>query len=233
MKPLPALFALLAATWLLAACTKTAPTITIPDSAPIVAGLRTSEATVTGQLVEVRQAMHDAREAAAGTEAAPAVEAADARTETALEAISEARRAADPAALEKHLAELHRAIDQLRAALNRALAEIDHLKDAETMRMVRILLWLGVGASLFTIASVAAIFTTIPLISATTGPRLAILGGILAAGCFSIARLLSWIHAHPNIATGLAALFVGAIVCGLWFNHIRHRQDTRKAAAEA
>lgn len=212
--------ALAVALWSAGCSTRTPEEVVIPDVQPVLNGVNFSEATVLGQVADVRVGLTAAVEASIGLPSEPAVRAAAAGVEASLAKV-EAAIAAHPAAdVEKLVEELLAAIDQLREILKDRDAEIAQLKDADARFWNRVLIGLGIFCSLGAVANLY-LAAQVPVF----GPRIAGLLGALAATSFTLAYLASWARENPAKAAAIVVALIATAVGLAWGNHVRHRQE--------
>lgn len=207
--------------------TRRAEEVRIPDIQPVLDGVNFSEATVLGQVADVRVGLAAAVEASVGLPSEPAVRAAAANVEASLAKV-EAAIAAHPAAdVEKLVGELMGAIDQLREVIKDRDAEIERLQDANARFWNRMLVGLGITCSLFAVASL--FHASIPVVGAFLGPRIALVAGACSATCFLLAYIAAWTRSNP-VKTGVGvAVLLGAMVGMAWFNWVTDRNERARA----
>lgn len=212
----------LAALVLFGCSTRTPEEVRIPDVQPVLNGVNFSETTVLGQVADVRLGLTAAVEASIGLPSEQAVRAAAAGVEASLAKV-EAAIAAHPAAdVEKLVAELLAAIDQLREILKDRDAEIAHLKDADARFWNRVFIGLG---TLCTFGAVANLFLAaqVPIF----GPRIAGLLGALAATSFTLAYLAAWARDNPGKTAAIVVAFIATAAGLAWGNYVRHKEDAK------
>lgn len=223
-------YALLVAAWALtpSGCSnKHVADIHIPDPAATLAGVHFTEATVMGEIADVRLALAAAVKASEGLSSEPAVRSAAAGVETSIAEIEATLKAHPAADVEKLIADFMKAIGQLKEVIKTRDAEILRLKDANAVFWNRILVGLGITLSLAagTAAAVGFYAVTIPIIGPALGRHLAGLLGIAAGTCFLLAYLAAWTRAHPVWTAGIVVGVIGAGIGMAYVNIINHRRD--------
>lgn len=224
---LAVIFLILAFAWFLTGCSnKSAGDVPIPDATATLDGVRFTEATVMGEVADVRLALRDAVDASKGLQSEPAVRAAAAEVEASLKTVEETLAAHPAADVEKLVDDFMRAIEQLREVIKQRDAEILRLKDAATIYWQRILIGIGIVCTLGGVAS-GFFAASIPVAGPYLGPRIGIMLGVAAGVCFALARLMKWAQDNPGWATGIAVAFI-CIAAGLaWANKVEHADAER------